>query len=74
MEQKNMIMINNIMEGEEGYNVVPVHMQVMKIKQEIEKIKHPYSLSMEQPAEMRRLLLREINRQRSRSPLGLAAV
>ncbi|KAM5566885.1 hypothetical protein ABKV19_015147 [Rosa sericea] len=72
MEHKN-ISTNNIMEGEEGYNVVPVHMQVMKIKQEFEKIKHP-SLSMEPPAEMRRLLLREINGQRSRSPLGLATV
>ncbi|XP_050373721.1 uncharacterized protein LOC126791326 [Argentina anserina] len=72
MEHKNMN-INNSMEGEEGYNVVLVHMQVMKIKQEFEKIKHP-SLSVEQPAEMRRLLLREFHRQRSRSPLGLAAV
>ncbi|XVE74647.1 hypothetical protein DITRI_Ditri12bG0034100 [Diplodiscus trichospermus] len=52
---------------EDGYKGVPIHSQVMKIKQEFEKIKHP---SLQQP-EMRRVL-REINRQRSRSPLGLA--
>ncbi|KAE8719251.1 hypothetical protein F3Y22_tig00109972pilonHSYRG00328 [Hibiscus syriacus] len=46
---------------------VPVHSQVMKIKKEFEKIKHP-SL---QEADTRRVL-REITRQRSRSPLGLA--
>lgn len=73
MEHKN----NSNVDGE-GYNnvgvvVFPIHIQVMKIKQEFEKVKHP-SLTLEQPAEMRRVLLREINRQRSRSPLGLAAV
>ncbi|XWS22877.1 hypothetical protein CRYUN_Cryun29cG0073800 [Craigia yunnanensis] len=57
---------------EDGYIGVPIHSQVMKIKQEFEKIKHP---SLQQP-DMRRVL-REINRQRSRSPrsrspLGLA--
>ncbi|RVX12480.1 hypothetical protein CK203_011497 [Vitis vinifera] len=41
--------------------------QVMKIKQEMEKISHP---SLQQP-EVRRVL-RDITRQRSRSPLGLA--
>ncbi|RVW20070.1 hypothetical protein CK203_114277 [Vitis vinifera] len=39
----------------------------MKIKQEMEKISHP---SLQQP-EVRRVL-RDITRQRSRSPLGLA--
>ncbi|KAE8699025.1 Rubisco methyltransferase family protein isoform 1 [Hibiscus syriacus] len=53
---------------EDGYNKgVPVHIQVMKIKKEFEKIKHPSLLE----ADMRRVL-REITRQRSRSPLGLA--
>ncbi|RVW89186.1 hypothetical protein CK203_032693 [Vitis vinifera] len=45
----------------------PIHSQVMKIKQEMEKISHP---SLQQP-EVRRVL-RDITRQRSRSPLGLA--
>ena len=52
---------------EDGYIGVPIHSQIMKIKQEFEKIKHP---SLQQLG-MRRVL-REINRQRSRSPLGLA--
>lgn len=52
---------------EDGYTGVPIHSQVQKIKQEFEKIRHP---SLQQP-DMRRVL-REINRQRSRSPLGLA--
>ncbi|KAE8710305.1 hypothetical protein F3Y22_tig00110325pilonHSYRG00149 [Hibiscus syriacus] len=52
---------------EDGYiEGVPIHSQVMKIKREFEKIKHP---SLQQ-ADMRRVL-REITRQRSRSPLGL---
>ncbi|XP_040998811.1 uncharacterized protein LOC121244700 [Juglans microcarpa x Juglans regia] len=45
----------------------PVHSQVRKIKQESEKI---IDWSQEQP-EMR-LVLREIQRQLSRSPLGLS--
>ncbi|KAI4357553.1 hypothetical protein L6164_001493 [Bauhinia variegata] len=53
---------NNMKQG-------PVHSQVIKIKREIEKLKHP---SLQQP-EMRRVILREISRQRSLSPLGLAA-
>ncbi|KAK8522668.1 hypothetical protein V6N13_115627 [Hibiscus sabdariffa] len=53
---------------DDGYDKgVPIHSQVMKIKREFEKIKHP---SLQQ-ADMRRVL-REITRQRSRSPLGLA--
>ena len=52
---------------EEKYTSVPIHSQVMKIKQEIEKINHP---SLQQP-EVRRVF-RDITRQRSRSPLGLA--
>ncbi|KAI4313709.1 hypothetical protein L6164_026665 [Bauhinia variegata] len=49
----------------------PVHSQVIKIKQEIEieKLKHP---SLQQP-KMKRVILRDIGRQRSRSPLGLVA-
>lgn len=46
----------------------PIHSQVMKIKQEIEKLKQP---SLQQ-GDMRRLLLRNITRQRSRSPLGFS--
>ncbi|XWS69382.1 hypothetical protein CRYUN_Cryun04dG0174400 [Craigia yunnanensis] len=52
---------------EDGYKGAPIHSQVIKIKQEFEKIKHP---SLQQP-DMRRVL-REISRHRSRSPLGLA--
>nr|KYP61531.1 hypothetical protein KK1_016025 [Cajanus cajan] len=44
-----------------------VHNQVIKIKQEMEKTKHP-SLNLH----MRRVLLRDVNRLRSRSPLGSA--
>ncbi|KAK7358239.1 hypothetical protein VNO77_00165 [Canavalia gladiata] len=44
-----------------------VHSQVIKIKQEIEKTKHP-SLQLH----MRRVLLRDVTPLRSRSPLGLA--
>ncbi|XVE91952.1 hypothetical protein REPUB_Repub01dG0055600 [Reevesia pubescens] len=58
---------NEAIRDEDGYKDVPIHSQVMKIKQEFEKIKHP---SLKQP-DMRRVL-REIIRQRSRSPLGLA--
>ncbi|TKY60975.1 hypothetical protein E2542_SST18080 [Spatholobus suberectus] len=54
-------------EKREGYMGFAVHSQVIKIKQEIEKIKHP-SLHLH----MRRVLLRDVNRLRSRSPLGLA--
>ncbi|GMJ04475.1 hypothetical protein like AT1G67920 [Hibiscus trionum] len=53
---------------EDGYiKGVPIHSQVMKIRREFEKSKHP---SLQQ-ADMRPVL-REITRQRSRSPLGLA--
>ncbi|KAE8688198.1 hypothetical protein F3Y22_tig00110989pilonHSYRG00104 [Hibiscus syriacus] len=46
------------------YKDVPIHSQVMKIKREFEMIKH---LSLQQSD-----IRREISRQRSRSPLGLA--
>ncbi|KAK8490854.1 hypothetical protein V6N13_090548 [Hibiscus sabdariffa] len=53
---------------EDGYNKgVLIHSQVMKIRRELEKMRHP---SLQQ-ADMRPVL-REIARQRSRSPLGLA--
>ncbi|XP_028767148.1 uncharacterized protein LOC114724864 [Neltuma alba] len=57
-------------EGSDGYMGVAIHSQVMKIKQEIEKIKHP-SL---QHVEIRPISLRDFTRQRqrSRSPLGLS--
>ncbi|KAE8667711.1 hypothetical protein F3Y22_tig00112383pilonHSYRG00431 [Hibiscus syriacus] len=60
---------NSVTRDDDGYKGVPIHSQVMKIKQEFEKIKHP---SLQQP-DMRRVA-REISRQRSRSrsPLGLA--
>ncbi|KAF7827573.1 uncharacterized protein G2W53_018737 [Senna tora] len=60
--------------GDEDHAVgIPIHTQVMKIKQETEKLKQP---SLQQPdADMRvrRLLLRDISRHRSRSPLGLSS-
>ncbi|KAK6931635.1 hypothetical protein RJ641_003428 [Dillenia turbinata] len=68
MEQKKNI--NNSSDSESDGNMgFAVHSQVKKIKQEQEeeKIKYP---SLKQ-LEMRRVL-REINRQRSRSPLGLS--
>ncbi|KDP38110.1 hypothetical protein JCGZ_04753 [Jatropha curcas] len=49
------------------YVGVPIHNQVIKIKQEFEKIKHP---SLKQ-TEMRRVICK-ISGERSRSPLGLA--
>lgn len=52
---------------EEVHVVLAVHSQVIKIKKEIEKIKHP---SLEAELKMRRF--RDVNRIRSRSPLGLA--
>ncbi|KAK5842385.1 uncharacterized protein LOC128289339 [Gossypium arboreum] len=71
MEQKKINHENNnnkaAIRDEDGYKGIPIHSQVMKIKREFEKIKHP---SLQQ-ADMRRVL-REITRQRSRSPLGLA--
>ncbi|EXC16431.1 hypothetical protein L484_004442 [Morus notabilis] len=79
MEQQkmiNMVIINDNKNNmndnksaEDGFLGVPIiHSQVMKIKQEIEKIKHP---SLQQQ-EMRRVLLRaHALPQRSRSPLGL---
>ncbi|KAG7032562.1 hypothetical protein SDJN02_06611, partial [Cucurbita argyrosperma subsp. argyrosperma] len=50
----------------------PVHIQVVKIKREIEKIKHP---SLQQSEMSTHLLLRDmsISKPRPRSPLGLAA-
>ncbi|KAG5041745.1 hypothetical protein AAZX31_05G223300 [Glycine max] len=51
----------------EGCMGFAVHSQVIKIKEEIEKIKHP-SLQLH----MRRALLRDVNHLHSRSPLGLA--
>ncbi|KAK4261793.1 hypothetical protein QN277_004745 [Acacia crassicarpa] len=57
-------------EGSDEYMGVAIHSQVMKIKQEIEKIKHP-SL---QHVEIRHISVRDFSRQRSRSrsPLGLS--
>ncbi|XP_021910025.1 uncharacterized protein LOC110823846 [Carica papaya] len=55
------------MNGEKG---ILIHSQVMKIKREFEKIKHP---SLQQ-TEIRRVLLPDINRQRSPSPLGSISV
>lgn len=54
-------------DGGDGYMGSPVHSQVMKIRREIEKIKHA---SVHQ-AEMRRVLLRGFARVRTPSPLGL---
>lgn len=55
------------------YLGVAVHSQVRKIKQEMEKIKHP-SLEQDGVEFLLRPVLREIKRQqqRSRSPLGIA--
>ncbi|WJX48423.1 hypothetical protein P8452_40251 [Trifolium repens] len=52
---------------EEVHMGLAVHSQVIKIKQEIEKIKHP---SLETELYMRRL--KDVKRLQSRSPLGLA--
>ncbi|XVF43568.1 hypothetical protein PTKIN_Ptkin02bG0050300 [Pterospermum kingtungense] len=73
MEQKKINNNNNNngdIRDEEGNKGVPIHSQVIKIKQEFEKIKHP---SSQQP-DMRRVLRQITTRQRSRSrsPLGLA--
>ncbi|XP_019059511.1 PREDICTED: uncharacterized protein LOC104825566 [Tarenaya hassleriana] len=51
-------------DGGHAQNDVPIHSQVMKIKREFEKIKHP------QP-ETRKLIREITGHQRSRSPLGL---
>ncbi|KAG2321935.1 hypothetical protein Bca4012_057263 [Brassica carinata] len=59
MEMKNKTVNGN----EDG----PKHSQVVKIKNEFEKIRQP---SLQQP-EMRRVLAEIKRRQRSRSPLGL---
>ncbi|KAK2430281.1 hypothetical protein QL285_028633 [Trifolium repens] len=48
-------------------DLILVNCQVIKIKQEIEKIKHP---SLETELYMRRL--KDVKRLQSRSPLGLA--
>lgn len=69
LRRSNMISSDS-KEDQDGYLGVAIHSQVKKIKQEMEKIKHP---SLQQP-EMRPVL-KEIStafRQRSRSPLGLA--
>ncbi|CAK8579628.1 unnamed protein product [Lathyrus sativus] len=52
---------------EDVYVGLAVHSQVIKIKQEIEKIKHP---SLEADLYMTRL--KDVKRLRSRSPLGLS--
>ncbi|RYR17789.1 hypothetical protein Ahy_B03g062466 isoform B [Arachis hypogaea] len=49
--------------GKEKEMGLGVHSQVIKIKKETEKIKHP---------SLRRVNSRDVNRLRSRSPLGLA--
>ncbi|KAL1365871.1 hypothetical protein HN51_013825 [Arachis hypogaea] len=55
--------------GKEKEMGLGVHSQVIKIKKETEKIKHP---SLQHLQHMRRVLnIREVNRLRSRSPLGL---
>ncbi|KAJ9135722.1 hypothetical protein P3X46_032874 [Hevea brasiliensis] len=54
-------------DGEGDVGGVPIHSQVIKIKQEFKKIQHP---SLKQ-TEMRRVICK-ITRERSRSPLGLA--
>ncbi|CAK9140312.1 unnamed protein product [Ilex paraguariensis] len=66
MEQKKNITNNN--SKEDRYLGVAIHSQVRKIKQEMERIKHP---SLEQP-EIRPVLWEITRQKRSRSPLGLA--
>ncbi|XAR72199.1 hypothetical protein NMG60_11018760 [Bertholletia excelsa] len=74
MEQKrngNAITSSRSCDKEDRYKgEALVHSQVRKIRQEMEKIKHP---SLQQPG-MRpvlREITRQMQRQRSRSPLGL---
>ncbi|KAK4264063.1 hypothetical protein QN277_029402 [Acacia crassicarpa] len=66
-KEKQSVMKKSTGGGEEGdrQDAVAVHSQVIRIKQEIEKWKEP-------SPEIRRLLVRDIKRQRSRSPLGVA--
>ncbi|OAY29293.1 hypothetical protein MANES_15G133700v8 [Manihot esculenta] len=59
--------VKNNKRGDGDVGGVPIHSQVMKIRQEFEKIKHP---SLKQ-TEMRHGIWK-ITRERSRSPLGLA--
>ncbi|XP_015578945.1 uncharacterized protein LOC8277344 [Ricinus communis] len=69
MEEKHIKNSNIKYSTEDGCGDVgiPIHSQVIKIKQEFEIIKHP---SLKQ-AELRRVICK-ISRERSRSPLGLA--
>ncbi|KAB5544868.1 hypothetical protein DKX38_012980 [Salix brachista] len=55
-------------DGDHGYVGFPIHSQVIKIRREFEKVKHP---SLQQ-LEMRGVVKCRISRQRSRSTLGLA--
>ncbi|XP_054825107.1 uncharacterized protein LOC129322763 [Prosopis cineraria] len=63
-KKKKQSLKNTAGEEVDRHGGLAVHSQVMKIKQEIEKLKEP-------SPEIRRLHLRNINRQRSRSPLGI---
>ncbi|KAJ6890895.1 hypothetical protein NC651_024410 [Populus alba x Populus x berolinensis] len=55
-------------DGDRGCVGFPAHSQVIKIRQEFEKIKH----TSPQQLEKRGVISCRIYRQRSRSPLGLA--
>ncbi|KAB5538044.1 hypothetical protein DKX38_015577 [Salix brachista] len=55
-------------DGDHGCLGFPIHSQVIRIKQEFEKTMHP---SLQQ-LEKRRVIRCRIDRQQSRSPLGLA--
>ncbi|XP_065856973.1 uncharacterized protein [Euphorbia lathyris] len=61
--------MENMSEYRDGEDYIPIHSQVMKIKQEFEKIRHP---SLKQ-AEMTRVFCKITReRERSPSPLGFA--
>ncbi|XP_009797346.1 uncharacterized protein [Nicotiana sylvestris] len=68
MEQKKG---NNNKVEEEGDMGVIVHSQVRKIRQEMEKIKHPSLQQTEMRPAVREITGKQ-QQQRSRSPLGLA--
>ncbi|OAY25306.1 uncharacterized protein LOC122722189 [Manihot esculenta] len=66
MEEKH-VKHNKSYHGDGEVGCLPIHSQVIKIKQEFKKIQHP---GLKQ-TEMRRVIYK-ITRERSRSPLGLA--
>ncbi|KVH97697.1 hypothetical protein Ccrd_000202 [Cynara cardunculus var. scolymus] len=61
---------NHLLAVEDGEGVVAIHSQVKKIKQELEKTKHPAGIEQSEI----RSVLREFSKsqKRCRSPLGIS--